>query len=325
MPKHIIASGDYMYPYVVLVVLGILLLPKVLSLLMPFIAGFFIYLACRRGVRRLYALGINRTVAVVATLLFAAGITAGVCLLVFAVAYNESLRIPELYAKLSSTKPNIPILDKIFTEFKDELIAELKSLCMSLLSYVQNITGFLMSALFALLFAFFFLKDEDILVDIISKNGGERFLKKGTEFKKIITTALGGYFKAQLVLMSITFAILCTFFAFFGVKHTVIAAFITAFVDAIPVFGTGFVLLPWAAYEFWTGSAALGFGLLAAYAVCSLARQFLEPKILSSKIGLPPLFTIFGIFFGYKLFGIAGMLLGPIITLIFVTYIQNLS
>lgn len=312
-----------MYPYIVAVVLGILLIPKVLSLLAPFIAGFFIYLICRRPVRRLSSMGMNRSLASVLTLAFAISIIVGIFSILFTIACNESSHIPELYAKLSASTPNIPILERFLSEFKDELLEALKSLFIKLFSYLQNITGFLMITLFSILSAFFFLRDEEKLVDIILQNGGDGFLKKVLDFKKIISVALSGYFKAQLILMSVIFAILSFFLVLFGVKYSVIIAFLIAFVDAIPVFGTGCILLPWAVYEFLTGINSLGFGLIALYGVCTLTRQILEPKILSSKIGLPPLLTIFGVFLGYKLLGIIGLILGPIFTLVFVTYIQK--
>lgn len=313
--------GDYMQ--IIAVILGILLLPKVLSLLTPFIAGYFIYLICRKSVRRMSKMGINRTLAAVFSLSFAVLIIIGIFSVIFTIAYNESSRIPEIYAKLSTVKTSIPILERFFTEFKDEIVETLKSLSLKLFSYLQNITGFFMISLFSILSAFFFLKDEDKLVDIILQNGGDGFLKKVLGFKKIISMALSGYFKAQLILMSIIFVILSFFLVLFRVKYSVFIAFATALVDAIPVFGTGFILLPWAAYEFLTGTNSLGFGLIALYGVCTLTRQILEPKILSSKIGLPPLLTIFGVFLGYKLFGIIGLILGPVFTLIFVTYIQK--
>ena len=125
--------------------------------------------------------------------------------------------------------------------------------------------------------------------------------------------------------MAVTFGVLSVFLVLFGVKNAVLIALGTAFLDAIPVFGTGFVLLPWAAWQFLTGSTSMAFGLTALYGVCSLIRQILEPRILSAQIGLHPLLTLAGIFVGFKLFGLPGLVLGPAAVMVIVSYIQKIK
>lgn len=310
-----------MYP--VLITIGILLLPRVIGLLAPFIVGFLLYLICRRSVRRMAALGLGRGTASFFALGFVAALILGAAAIIFAAAYNESEHLPQLYAKLSSIQTENELIRKFITAFRGELTEALKALSVKLLSYVQNITGFLMIMVFAVLSAFFFLKDEEKIVDIILRNRGDGFIEKVQYFKNSISAALSGYIRAQLILLIITFSILSVFFILFGIKYAILIAFAVAFVDAIPVFGTGCVLLPWAAYEFLTGGKALGFGLLALYGVCSLTRQLLEPKILSTQIGLHPLLTLAGVFIGFKLFGFWGLIIGPMLMMIFVTYIQK--
>ena len=56
----------------------------------------------------------------------------------------------------------------------------------------------------------------------------------------------------------------------------------------------------------------MGFGLLILYAVASLTRTALEPRLLGRQIGLSPLVTLFAMYAGYRLMGIAGMILFPI-------------
>ena len=48
----------------------------------------------------------------------------------------------------------------------------------------------------------------------------------------------------------------------------------------------------------------------------SLVRQVLEPKIVSGRIGIHPIFTLIAMYTGFKVIGVMGMILGPIALII---------
>ncbi len=308
---------------VVLAAAAVLLLPKVMELAAPFIIGFLIYLLCRKTVTRLEKTGISRGVGAFFSLAFALSVAAAVCALAFTAVYNESGRLPVLYQKAVSVEINSPLVRKFFDSVRGELNELIKELSVMVLSWAGNLPAVLMILLFSILSAFFFLKDEKKIINIMFNIWGNGFLENILRLKETVCGALSGYIRAQLILMTITFLILSVFFVLFKVKYALLIAFGTAFIDAIPVFGTGCILLPWALWQFLFGSRSLAFALTALYGVCSLVRQILEPKIISSHIGLHPLLTLAGVFIGFKLFGIAGLILGPVAILVFVTYIQN--
>ena len=89
-----------------------------------------------------------------------------------------------------------------------------------------------------------------------------------------------------------------------------------AVVDALPVLGSGTVLLPWAAVSLLRGSGGLALGLTVTYAAAAFARSALEPRLLGRQIGLPPLLTLLSLYAGYRLFGLAGMILLPLAVLL---------
>ena len=89
-----------------------------------------------------------------------------------------------------------------------------------------------------------------------------------------------------------------------------------AVVDALPVLGSGTVLLPWAAVSLLRGSGGLAIGLTVTYAAAAFARSALEPRLLGRQIGLPPLLTLLSLYAGYRLFGLAGMILLPLAVLL---------
>ena len=317
--------GDYMnrFLYVVLIVVSVLLLPRVLALIFPFIIGFLLYLICRRPVRRMAGIGVNRGLAAVFTLFFALALTGSVCVLIFAAAYGERGRLPGLYQHISVIKSENSLIQGLLNTFSEEIENAIRSVAMALISHIGDITEIVMMLFFAVLSAFFFLRDEERLVDIISRNGGDGFLKNVQSIKATAGNALIGYIRAQAILMAVTFVILSVFLVLFGVEYAILIALGIAFLDAIPIFGTGFILLPWAAWQFLSDNPSMGFGLLALYGACSLTRQIMEPKILSTQIGLHPLLTLMGIFLGFKLFGVVGLIIGPASMLIIVTFVQK--
>jgi predicted PurR-regulated permease PerM len=93
-----------------------------------------------------------------------------------------------------------------------------------------------------------------------------------------------------------------------------LAALITL-VDAFPVLGVGTVLVPWSILRFVQNDYVLGIGLLALYAAIWLVRSVLEPRLLGKELGLDPLVTLIAIYAGFRLWGLGGMLLTPILAM----------
>lgn len=121
------------------------------------------------------------------------------------------------------------------------------------------------------------------------------------------------WLQSQLKLMSITFCLLLCGFWLLGVSNAPLIALITCLVDALPVLGTGAVLLPWALVSFLGGGKGRALGLLGLYAGVVLARSVLEPKLVGSHLGLDPLVTLIAMYCGFRLWGLVGMLLLPLL------------
>ena len=86
----------------------------------------------------------------------------------------------------------------------------------------------------------------------------------------------------------------------------------TALLDILPVFGTGTVLIPWAVISFFSGNIGLGIGLLVIYALITVIRQILEPRLVAMNVGLPPIVTLAGMYLGLQIFGVVGLFALPI-------------
>ena len=128
-----------------------------------------------------------------------------------------------------------------------------------------------------------------------------------------VRTTLGGWLRAQLKLMGVTFTILTLGFVVLRIAYAPLWALVVALVDALPVLGTGTVLVPWAVICFLQGEGARAIGLLGVYAVVTLSRSMLEPKLVGRHLGLDPLVTLMALYVGYKLWGVGGMIFAPLL------------
>lgn len=149
----------------------------------------------------------------------------------------------------------------------------------------------------------------------------ERYVKIKL-IKDKLFKACGAYFRAQLIMMGIMFCYLVVAYLVLGIKPPFFIAFITALVDAIPILGTGTVLVPWAIFQLITGEYVMAIGLFVIYVLAIVIRQFTEPRVVSAQIGLHPLITITAMYAGLKAIGVLGMILGPVVTLIVIKAIE---
>ena len=122
-----------------------------------------------------------------------------------------------------------------------------------------------------------------------------------------------GWLSAQLKLSVIAFGALLVGFWLLRVPYGILWAAVIAVVDLLPVLGCGTVLVPWSLICLLQGQQLRGLGLLGLYGVVWLLRSVLEPKLLGKELGLDPLVTLLAVYAGYRLLGLTGMLLAPIL------------
>jgi sporulation integral membrane protein YtvI len=146
----------------------------------------------------------------------------------------------------------------------------------------------------------------------LAKRLPEPWRQKLSSFLSRLKSAMGGWLKAQLKLLGICFGVLTIGLWILGVDYPLLFGAIIALVDALPVLGSGTILVPWAIVEFLQGQTPLGCGLMILYGVSSLTRTAVEPRVLGRQIGLSPVITLFSMYAGWRLMRVAGMILFPI-------------
>ncbi|MDR7000881.1 sporulation integral membrane protein YtvI [Neobacillus niacini] len=197
-------------------------------------------------------------------------------------------------------------------------------------SFIQNLFGVIPNILswfptaatvliFSLLATFFISKDWYRLSALCGKLLPEKAKSSGRTVFVDLKKALFGFIKAQLTLISITTVIILIGLLILRVDYAITIALVTGIVDVLPYLGTGAVFVPWIIYEVISGDTGLAIGLGVLYVIVLVQRQIMEPKILSSNIGLDPLATLISLFVGFKLIGFLGLILGPVTLVIIST------
>ena len=82
--------------------------------------------------------------------------------------------------------------------------------------------------------------------------------------------------------------------------------------DALPFIGTGTILIPWGAFQMFTGKFWVGVCLVLLFLVTNTLREFLEPKLIGDRMGIYPIAMVAAVYIGICVYGVAGVALGPV-------------
>lgn len=170
----------------------------------------------------------------------------------------------------------------------------------------------------SILSLYFMVSDSTSITALIDKVFKTHTSKSALVWSQI-RRYVGGYVKAQLIIMSITATIMTVWFLGLHIRYAVLIAVGIAFLDALPVFGSGLILWPWAAMSFLNGDMRLGVCLILVFASIALTRHLIEPKLVSTNVGMNPLLTLMSMYIGYRMLSVGGLIAGPLIMLLMVS------
>ncbi len=234
--------------------------------------------------------------------------------------------VQNLSSKIDLTRLDIPqevvnTIQNSAMDFVEIVMDFIKNGVTSILNFVTSIPTIGIYTAITFLALYFICVDRIYMLDQLEHHFPQQWVRKfGAHLRELIKS-LGGYLKAELILVLISFIISLIglyLFNIFGlnVQYPLIAALLIGFVDLLPIFGSGTVMIPWAIISSCTGDITLGIAILVLWAVMSVVRQFIEPKVVSGQIGIHPIFTLIAMYTGYKFIGILGMIIGPIVLII---------
>ena len=213
------------------------------------------------------------------------------------------------------------ILQDSVSELIQNITNLIKNLLTGLLETMYSIPKIAIYLVITILATYFITSDKFYILDRIEHHIPRKLVDKTNIKLEAIKLTLGNYLKAQGTLFIIAFLIyLIGLYSLkiigMDVKYPLLMAVIILFLDILPILGAGTIIIPWIIILFLNGNNSLAFSLLGLYILNIAVREFLEPKIVSKKIGIHPIFTLIAMYTGFKLIGIFGMIIGPIVLII---------
>lgn len=245
--------------------------------------------------------------------------------------------VQDLLSKIDFSRLQIPenimnTIQESAMEFLGTLTEWAKNALTGAINFLTSIPTIGVYMVVTLLSLYFMCVDKVYMIDQLEHHLPQTWVRKIGVHLKGLVKSLGGYLKAELTLVLISFIISVIglyIFHFVGlnVEYPLLMALIIGFVDLLPIFGSGTFMIPWAVLSACTGDFTLAIAILVLWAIMSIVRQMIEPKIVSGHIGIHPIFTLIAMYTGFKFIGVLGMIIGPILLIvlknIFATFIDK--
>lgn len=236
------------------------------------------------------------------------------------------------FDRLEIPRQVISIIETSANNFLDFVTKWVSGFLTSILQGITSLPVIGIYIVITILSTYFICADRLFILDQFEHHFPKLWVRKfGIHLKKLIST-LGSYLKAEATLILISFIEvligLCIFkWIGLNVEYPLLAALGIGFVDALPILGSGTVMIPWAIISAVNGDLKLGIAIFILYVIILVVHQLLEPKIVSNNLGIHPIFTLIAMYTGFKISGIIGLFIGPIVLIIlqnvFETMIDN--
>lgn len=318
----------------VILLLCIFILPRGIGFFMPFIIGWIISLIASPLVRFLEEKLKIRRKAVSAFVIVA--VLAAVILLVYGVGVKlvrETIsfinELPVIWENVEAEFIQIGAnLEGLFKRLPEDAQNQLMDFWRGIGSWFSEFIGgvgtptftavgnfakrlpdVFMAVIMTLLSSYFFVAEKAYMADFVKKYVPESVYYRFELIQRSFRNAVGGYFKAQLKIEVWIYILIFVGLLVLKINYAFLIAFGIAFIDLLPVFGAGTVMIPWAVVEILSGEYRLAIGLLIIWCVGQIVRQLIQPKIVGDSIGIDPIPTLFLLYIGYHMAGVMGMIL----------------
>ncbi len=161
----------------------------------------------------------------------------------------------------------------------------------------------------ALVAAILLEKDYARLVHLVQTSEDFSFLWRTIEG---VISYLVTFVKAQGIILFLISIICSITLGLAGISGGVLLGILAGVLDMLPFVGTGIVLVPTALWQLINGNYVAMTVCIILYVVCIFIREFLEPKLIGNRLGIAPALMLLGIYVGIQLFGIGGIIKGPL-------------
>lgn len=207
------------------------------------------------------------------------------------------------------------MVDKVKTDVIPGMTAQTVTLLVKIIGFVGVILIILISAVLI-------LKE---VPEIKQKYKNMDLYNDVTKVTSKLADAGIAYLRSQLFIMLFVAVAIVLGLVLIGNNYALLLGLGIAILDALPLIGSGMILIPWCIIMLINGNIYAAAILITVYLVCQIIREVLEPKLIGNRIGIKPLYTLISMYIGLRLFGVAGFILGPVSLLIIITILKVMN
>lgn len=336
--------------YVILLLIGLYLGIKLSIFYMPFLVAFIISLMIEPAIKKIMKKtgATRRTSSIIIFIIVSIVILGSLAWLIITIfseassllqtlndyfdkAYNQFNELVSTFNfnKIHLSKEILPLIENSTNDIFQNVSTWVRNSLTSLLDLATRLPSIVICIGITVIALYFICVDKIYILDQIEYHLPKMWVKKITSHLKDLIQTLGGYLKAETTLILVSF-IICLVGLYilkctgFNVQYPLLMALVIGFVDALPILGSGSFMIPWAIICAINGDLNLGIAIIILLIIMSTSRQILEPKLISKNIGVHPIFTLIAMYTGFKVIGIMGLLVGPIVLIIFKNIFSNL-
>lgn len=317
--------------------LAVILRGPLLTALAPFLIAFVVANLIDPTVTAMeQRLRLPRPVAAAVTLILLVVVVGSILVWVMTKMYNELLDLAMLLPAHQRTAMRLAndllqSLEELFQSVPEEVTAYLQDTLNRLfqrsIELVGGLTNRLLGTVAALpsvaviwivttLATYFFSTDRETVNNALLRLAPANWRPRLADARDKILVDLGGFLKAQAIMLVISTAIAAVGLMLIGTRYWMMLSLVLGVLDVIPVVGPGLVLFPWAGIALFMGNLTLAVQLVGVFMVMFAARNLLQAKVLGDSVGMHPLLMLVALWVGIVAFGVYGILIGPILAII---------
>ena len=244
--------------------------------------------------------------------------------LLTSVSANSDEYIDKIFSYIDGIAEKLPFIEAIGADLSEAVSEVVNSMVTEITSQIPKMIAALISMLphiliftvVIILSVYYFSADFDAIIKRMMELLPDKAVRGLQTFKSRLTNTGIAYLKACLIMLIITYFELLVGFLMLGVPYAFTFSMLVALVDMLPIFGVGTVLVPFAIWCKITGDTYMAVGIIIIFAVVTVVRRFIEPKIIGQRIGLSPIATLVAMYLGFRLFGLTGLFFSPLIAIL---------
>ncbi len=342
--KYLKIFCNLIWAFALLLIL-VFLAPRLVVFFMPFVVGFILSLIANPLVRFLEKkIKIKRKYGTMLIIVFVIGLVVLLCygiVMALAVGFkgfmnylptmtaNAEAEIMAAIDRIEEVLRKVTVLDNFnvdkvqnsITEALGSLVVGEDGVTVTAISgFAKSLPNMLVSGVVGFLATYFFIADRDKLTEMVSSRLPSSFQERTMQMYGHILKVVGGYFKAQFKIMGVIYIVITIGLMLLKVNYAWLIGFGIAFLDMLPVFGTGTVLGPWAIIKFFSGNYLTAVGMVILYLVSLLTHQLIQPKLIGESVGMNPFATMFFMYVGYQFYGVFGMIIAIPIGMLLINF-----